>query len=375
MCIARIVLFLRDRKGFVTDLYGFYRKKDTRMTDTKVRNTSFDILRTIAIFMVVSIHATGYHWWECTPGNIDFLVYTIFNCLGRSAVPIFFMISGSFLLQKDASIHYLLKKNGKLFLVYLLWLLGYALFDMEGSILQFSFSDWLLSIMNEKYHLWFLPVMIGIYILVPVLHAFVHYKDGAYVQYLITVFFIVTICGNTLLILFPNNQLLIFLLSKLNIELCEYAGYFLLGYYLLVLSQRKIKRKTSAILFGVILLLVIVVTFTVSWYKGCIVNVFAGYFSVPVFFESVFLFIFFRERKESDNKGFMEKICTLVASWSLGIYLLHVFVIEHLDALFVANMGLFSTIIYVPLTITIYFVVTAIIIGIMKKIPILKHLC
>lgn len=58
------------------------------MTGVKARNSSFDILRALAAFMVFSTHTTVYYWVECVPGKFDFFVYTIFNCFGRSSVPI-----------------------------------------------------------------------------------------------------------------------------------------------------------------------------------------------------------------------------------------------------------------------------------------------
>lgn len=346
------------------------------MTKTTNRNTNFEILRALAAFMVVSTHSTVYHWWEYTPGTFDFFIYTVFNCFGRSSVPIFFMISGAFLLQKEVSFEYMWKKAGKMLLIYLVWLGGYSLFEMKGSLIPFDINNWLDCIMNEKYHLWFMPVMIRLYLIVPILQSFVHYKDGLFVHHFVTLFFVATICRSTFQMLLPNAQLLSFFLDKAQIELCEYTAYFILGYYLLMLSQRKIKAKTAAVLFFFNLMLAIIVTFGISWHKGVITNVFSSSFTIPVFFQAIFLFIFFRESKTLfDNSVLLSTLCKHIASLSMGIYLLHIFIIEHLDGWFGINPKMCAAILAVPLSIIIYFVVTTVIVAIIKKIPIIRHLC
>lgn len=343
---------------------------------TYKRYTNFDVLRSLAAFMVVCIHSTIYYWKDYAPDSFGFFVFTLFNCIGRCAVPLFFMISGAFMLQHKIDIKYVLKKTGKLVLVYVIWSALYAFSELGGNIIHFQLSQWLDNFINEKFHLWFLPIMICIYVILPILYSFVHYEEGRYVGYAVVLFFIFGICKNTLIVLFPENDYLNTSLGKCSVELCEYTGYFLLGYYLLVLDKKKIRTYLAWIIYGVSVVFAIAVTQIVSMQQQKIVNVFNSYFSLPVFLEAVSLFIIFRELKiDWDRYSGIDRVVTYIARTSLGIYLLHPFVMEHLDSMLGINAKMCHVALALPVVVVLSFGISSVIIGIMKKIPVINKLC
>ncbi len=244
------------------------------------------------------------------------------------------------------------------------------------TIVHFQFSEWLDNFINAKFHLWFLPIMICIYIIVPVLYAFVHYEEGHYVGYAVVLFFVFGICKSTLIVLFPENVYLNTVLGKCSVELCEYTGYFLLGYYLLVHDKKRVKSYCAAITFGVAVLLAIVVTQIMSVCSNGIVNIFNSYFSLPVFVEAVSLFIIFRELKINwDKHSQIRKGVTYISGTSLGIYLLHPFVMEHLDSIIGINAKMCHPVLSLPAVTILSFVISGVVIGIMRKIPVVREVC
>lgn len=200
---------------------------------TKQRNLSFDLLRICAEVMVVLMHVSASGWYALTPDRKEWMVMNFYDCLSRSAVPLFFMISGAFMLKKEVPLKNLyLKKIVPLYVIYLAWSFFYAL-DSIGlgvllhSIKSFPFAKIIETTVNSHYHLWFLPAMIGIYMLHPVLHGLVVYKDGAYIRYFILLFIVVGVICPTACLFIPNEVAKTFL-SSIPMELVGYSGYAML---------------------------------------------------------------------------------------------------------------------------------------------------
>jgi surface polysaccharide O-acyltransferase-like enzyme len=65
------------------------------------REHIFDILRIVSMFLVIVVHICNIYMRMYPKINIaDYIVADLFNSISRIAVPIFFMISGSLLLDK-----------------------------------------------------------------------------------------------------------------------------------------------------------------------------------------------------------------------------------------------------------------------------------
>lgn len=66
-----------------------------------VRMTKYDILRIVASFSIVLLHVSASYWSVVDVQSGEFAVMTIYNSVTRFAVPIFFMLSGLFLVSPD----------------------------------------------------------------------------------------------------------------------------------------------------------------------------------------------------------------------------------------------------------------------------------
>lgn len=98
-----------------------------------------------------------------------------------------------------------------------------------------------------RYHLWFLPAMIGIYLVLPALYGAVHYENGRALKPLLWVFGLFGILSGTVIGLegiLPGE--LVLAAHKITPELCGYCGYFILGYALSRIDPARLRRCLSA---------------------------------------------------------------------------------------------------------------------------------
>ncbi|WP_187626364.1 acyltransferase [Selenomonas caprae] len=154
----------------------FHRQTD-RQTD---RQNNYDLLRIIAALAVICNHTTDYY--ICHPQENDLWFSCVVWSLVSVAVPIFFMLSGAFLISNDknADCRYFYKHSlGKLgipllvfTIFYISWYVGISLVKMalgkEGivgivSVAKYIVTGW------HGHPLWFMYTLLGIYCFIPLL--------------------------------------------------------------------------------------------------------------------------------------------------------------------------------------------------------------
>ena len=143
-----------------------------------------DITRIIAIFAVLAIHTlAGY---ICEWGHIpytDWMIATFSGAVARFAVPVFIILSGYLLLDKQENAYLFFQKRfSKVVIPLLAWSVIYTVFNTNSiySIFTIEFVKELLS-SNVYFHLYFLYIIIGLYIITPVLRLILHNINIKYV--------------------------------------------------------------------------------------------------------------------------------------------------------------------------------------------------
>ena len=187
-----------------------------------------DLVRFLAIFIIVLRHiCPAFYDSEKTS---DILFVNIFVAMTEWCLPVLVMISGAFILnpKKKFSIKTFYKKNVlRLFTALCFWSIIYGVY----SVCTHPNSSWtLFSIIGPIfykrlpwYHLWFMYMIIGLYLVVPFLRLCVQYSSRKYLEYFLLLFFAV----NT--IEFWNE-----FMPELNFSIpviTSYLGYFVAGYY------------------------------------------------------------------------------------------------------------------------------------------------
>ena len=212
-------------------------------------------------------------------------------------------------------------------------------------------------------------MIIGLYIVTPILSLFVQHAKKSDFEYLLLIAFVFSILIPTLSRFYPFSIFSGFF-GKLEVNLVMgYVIYYLIGSYLAQYEISKAKKKIIYILGVASILFTIVVTSQISIQTGTQDIFFYKYLRVNVFFTSIAVFLFVKEIfNKRTLKNSSLKFISLLSSCSFGIYLVHDMIRTLLNLIGFNNLS-FNPLAAVPtLTITI-FVLSFIVTYLIRKIP------
>lgn len=215
-----------------------------------------DALKFLSIILVIVIHIIC-DYRDIYVGNdqLKYAILTFLDSLTRIAVPIFFMITGSFMLsskKKETYKEYLLKRIPKLLFPFLIISFIYYLVSLKFNNNPFNILVFInLFLMNNiKYHFWFMYTIIMIYILIPFIKTLVQNLNKKQLLNLITILFIFGNCTffiSTIISKFDSEFFIAFNYPDILI----FINYLLVGYYLYnnkITSKNKKNIYISAII-------------------------------------------------------------------------------------------------------------------------------
>ena len=153
-----------------------------------VRESNMELLRIVAMFFVLLVHADFFSLGEptgvdCVTNPMDAFLRVLFQALSISCVNIFVCLSGWFGIQPK------FKSLSSLIFQCLFWLIGLYLFT-----LMIGLSDLTIDGVKECLVLtpsnWFIKAYLLLYILSPVLNAFIGYASRALFKKVLLYFFL-----------------------------------------------------------------------------------------------------------------------------------------------------------------------------------------
>lgn len=210
----------------------------------------FDYLRIIAAISVVFLHVSAAQWYSTDVNTQAWFVMNAYDGLQRWNVPVFVMISGALLLGKEMSLKQLYsKKIIRMIIVFIFWSLLYACWDFLTND-QHGIKHFILEVAFGHYHLWFLYMLIGLYMIVPLLNTIVKNKRLTKYFLILALVFAFTLSGlNDIMeqIVPSLSEVLTTVLSKMQLNfVLGFSGYFVLGYFL---YRTQISRRTEIIIY------------------------------------------------------------------------------------------------------------------------------
>lgn len=144
------------------------------MSMNSLERLSFiDILKIISTFAIVLLHVSAiYVRMDAQLLNPSGALPYIINALARTALPLFMMISGVLLLRDRYQFN-LKKKFSFILKNYVLWSALYVVVDQamrlyNGDVLL-SPAEMVVSWVRGPYHFWYLQMLLGFYLLMPLL--------------------------------------------------------------------------------------------------------------------------------------------------------------------------------------------------------------
>lgn len=297
------------------------------------KNLSFDRLRALATIAVIGIHvssdyvpaqgsiAQGAFWW----GNL-------YDSLSRFAVPLFVMLSGALLLDREEPLgSFLRKRFARLLAPFFFWSCIYIVYDLYNEAadgvrhnamqtVRFAFvqlRD------GASLHLWYVYMIIGLYLFIPILGAWVRRATEKQLLFFLGIWVVCMLCD-------------VPWLEKIKPDLdiryfTGFAGYAVLGHYLKVKSfgsdQRTLAIGVGCILTGIAA--TVGGTYAVHCYQGNYVSTFYEPLSVNIMLYASGLFLLFRSGQVSCAA--LSPIRAFISRYSYGIYLCHVLWLRQLD--------------------------------------------
>lgn len=306
------------------------------MDDKKARVMWLDILRVSSIVAMVFLHTfTGNFlggdsaWRVAAPTSLNWQILNVFDCLVRFCVPAFCMISGVLFLDpaREQPLKKLFFKNIlRIAISFVVWSGIYAVAGifLRGEGLTFgALTGAVKNAMFGHYHLWFLLMLIGFYMLVPFLRKIA--ADKTLSLYFIVLCFIFNFLENAVMLVPQLANFVEIQSNKLSLGFVGgYVGYFLLGNHLYRYPPTK-KVRHWLYAAGVAAFLLTAAAVGVNAYLTGEANGDLYEYLLPnTFLEAIAVFLFFRARFE--NKTYSDKAVRVVgflSATSFGVYLTH----------------------------------------------------
>ncbi len=341
-----------------------------------------DLLRVFGIIAVIVLSLTGSTMEHTAVSTQSWWILNLYDGLSRWCVPVFVMLSGMFMLDPKGSsslsrlfLHNMLR----LFLCLLFWggiyaVVGYA--AAGGRFTWHGLWDAILSALrgNTHYHLWFLYIILGLYLVTPILRAFVRGASRKELHYFFVLCFLFASLLPTLFHFWPRSTApLQVWYDRLEVRMVlGYVGYYVAGYYL---KEYTISRLAEAIAYvlGIVGAVVTVWgTAALSRSAGRFTDPLYGWFSPNVVWFSVAIVVLFRYVLGISEERSRRQRLSGTARLVFGMYLVHVFFLMLLDFLGIGVLS-FNPVASVPLLTAAVFLCSFALSWLLAHIPFLGN--
>jgi len=293
------------------------------MVNDSTRVFGYDLIKTIAIFMIVFYHLGGVDYGEVVLGEY-YLPNTakFFSAFMAASVPLFLMVNGALIIPRNWTFRQAAIHATRLLFLYLFWKL----------LLQDLICKGFLGIQEEMVHFWFLRTLAIIYLLVPFLAKYPICRKILLVSLLIFPF-LSNLIGDLVAYFRPDIVLPSFAhsgLFTLYSSLFFYLGWMLKDY------KRQLWKSLLSILLG--LLLVNFEVVAMSNYTGSIYDsVNAAFPTIGALFMSVGIYQLLKEIVTPF--AIIQKLITYFGQNTLGIFIFHVPIIFVLRDFYSGSMN------------------------------------
>lgn len=334
------------------------------------RILSIDLLRIIAILSVVMIHTTmAFEDYDATSSS--YFIGNIFNGVSRAGVPLFLMISGALLLKEDRkySVKQVFQKYVlSIVVIFASWSFVYALQDVIRDIIGgkgLHFYHYIRDFILGKYHMWYIYMLVGIYLTLPLLQLFVKKENAQKIKYLIIISLVFNFLPSLISVASNILRPLSFINTPIYRVSFEFVGpyitYLLTGYYI---YNFEIKHKH---LIYVISIISVVSDILLVQMTNDVSDAYTPK-NLFVFIYTIGIFIFINEKFKRPHDS---KIISTISELSFGIYISHVLMLSLVDYILPTN-GI--TVYYIVIRYILVMAFSIILCFVMSKIPLIKKL-
>ena len=328
--------------------------------EVKKREYAFDVLRVIAMTMVIIIHVANIYGRRfALISHSSYLVSLIFNTAARVSVPIFLMISGTLLLDREFNKKKYFQRIKKFIIliifcdiVYLVW--EYLVFG--------NTYDKFYTLLYKPYraHLWYLYTIVLLYAVQPLLRIILNKSNKAIKIVLLLLWIGLSWASKY------NHFLAVYFVQF------GYMGYFVLGKYLYdYIKSHDLRKYNIPLIICMIIFCAIGVylNYTYSLRYNRFYNSYFAYRTPYIMIPSLafFTLIISNYQKDSVSKYIMK-----LSDLSLGVYLFHGIFLDITKKVF--DYPSIDSWFGIPLFTVIIFICSVLAVSLMKKTKLLSKI-
>lgn len=359
----------------------------------KERIVYMDLLRIAAAGGVIMLHTAASRWYAAPVRSFHWQVMNIYDSLVRWAAPVFVMVSGAVQLSprqisrvqslscKEAWRVIFKRSIFPLICALLFWGMVYQAYRYgiryfvrrEPVFLREILAIPLGVIFGPPwYHLWFIYLIIGLYLISPFVRIFIAHAPRSYLKGALILFAVIG--AGVPFINFAITKIPGIPNYQLYLPLAEVSGY--LGYYMggAYLAQYRLKKQTRLVFYilGMISILLTILGTSFFSITGERREEFLYEYILPTTMASAWgIFIFFKEAFGS--RRFSPPQLRIIASISgatLGIYLFHDLVLQIFLLLGISSLS-FNPLFSIPLISLSVFAISLLLVRLIRNLPIL----
>ncbi|MDO5850165.1 MAG: acyltransferase [Methanobacteriaceae archaeon] len=344
-----------------------------------------DQIRALAIILVILCHVVREYCQIRPVGSLGFSAAAILIDFGVIGVPLFLMISESLLLNRDYDLPDFLKRRfTRILIPFIFWALLLPIYKIIIYPSAPTLSNYLSLFIDGQY--WFVWMLIGVYLFLPVVNAFIQKYQIKGAEYFLVIWLITIILNTFGLYPFHNLELSYF---------AGYVGYLVLGYYL---TNKEFKLSDKQMIWiGLILFIVftaINIHFTLTHGKiGRISDSSLKYYhyeTLIVVLQATGVFLIFENFAKYCSKHtntfrnkiysffkdtFISKIIYSISVCSYGMFLTHYFFVYGFRWIDKNIFPIYSeTVKYLPIALILIIFLSWLLIYVLSKIPYLKEI-
>lgn len=305
---------------------------------------NYDFLRLLAAFFVVMLHLSAKLITD-VPDNVSSLEnydgIAFLSLICRTGVPLFVMISGAFLLdpEKNISDSTIFKRYiPRAVILFLVWSFFYALLAQKffSGFRAIGIDAWFLldkekfrtDILLGHYHLWYMYMLVGLYLLTPILRIITKNASKGQLIYLASLCILVTS-----IVKLNEGVFKIPILDKIMDKSAfflplGYVGYYVAGYVIRKIENKKILSILLLIASGFAIYYSHVWNMEAARNMGSEMSlVLYSNFSPAVYIFSLAIFTLFSGFKSINFHKYQNEIIRDISKYTLIVYMVHPFVI------------------------------------------------
>ena len=334
------------------------------------------VIRAFAMLIIVTQHLSFPLIYQYNNlGYSDWWIGNAFYMWGKAGSPLFVMVSGLLLLapRKDEPISVFFRKRFlKVLWPFLAWSLIYLLWRIYGRGESFTPREIAVMFIQGPvyYHLWFIQMILGLYLATPILRIYTRHASRDNLRYFVIVWFFAAA-------IFPIFRRYMGFDIGITVAVTTgFVGFYVLGYYLrpIMLNMRQM-----IIALAVVVVSLLATQFLTHWSTVRNQGVFDNFYelndSINLIIIAVGIFLFLKSVDYTvvyAKLPWFAKIVKWISATSLGIYFVHVLVIEELASGrlgFIFDGMTVNPLIAIPLGAMVVMTISVLITMILQRIP------